>query len=166
MIYVHWLGRVISLRICMGDLYRCSVVLFFCDFSHWIYYDLGPGAPSWVSSDPVTCWHMSIPVCYISVPDVYMHNWYINMACSKGYVRDKRLTQIIDLIHKSCDAPVPYPTMHHSEQICVFWMVHCGMSQVHCGICETILLWLTHWSINNAIFEPMLTQIYVVMWHQ
>ena len=118
---VHWLGKVISLRIYMGDLYRCSVVLFLCDFSHWIYYDLGPDAPSWVSSDHVICWHMSIPVCYVYANIyiyIYMHKRYINMACSYGYVSDKGPTQIIDLINKSHNAPVPYPTMHHSGEKC------------------------------------------------
>ena len=35
----------------------------------------------------------------------------------------------VNLIHKSHNTPVPYPTMHHSEQKCVFlfWMVHYGI---------------------------------------
>ena len=32
------------------------------------------------------------------------------------------------MIHKSHNAPVPYPTIHHSEQMCtfLFWIMHCG----------------------------------------
>ena len=37
--------------------------------------------------------------------------------------------QQIDQFHKSHSSPVPYPTMHHSEQkyTFLFWMVHCGI---------------------------------------
>ena len=50
---------------------------------------------------------------------------------------------MFDLIHKSHNAPVPYPTMHHSEQKCVhFYSEWCiaGYAHVHCGICEIGLL--------------------------
>ena len=37
---------------------------------------------------------------------------------------------------QSHNAPVPYPTMCHSEQRCVHLCVLWDMRQVHCGICE------------------------------
>ena len=44
--------------------------------------------------------------------------------------------RIIDQSHKSQNAPVPYPTIHHSVQkMCtfLFWMVHCGyVNLVNC----------------------------------
>ena len=49
----------------------------------------------------------------------------------------------IDLSHKSHNAPVPYPIMHHFvTEMCMcthfcYKVVHCGM---HYGICETDLL--------------------------
>ena len=40
---------------------------------------------------------------------------------------------LIHQIHKSHYAPVPNPSMHHSEQKCALW----DMGQMHSGICET-----------------------------
>ena len=49
----------------------------------------------------------------------------------------------IDLIHKFHNAPVPYSTVHHSEQKCAHfsseWCI-VDTEQVHCGICEIFLL--------------------------
>ena len=47
---------------------------------------------------------------------------------------------VIDRFHKSHDASVPYPTIHHlGTEMCIF-LFQCGvlwhMEQVHCGICE------------------------------
>ena len=51
---------------------------------------------------------------------------------------------MIDLIHKSQNTPVPYPTMLHSEQKCAhFDGALWDMEQVHSGICAIGLL---HWS--------------------
>ena len=57
-------------------------------------------------------------------------------------------TFTIDLIHKSHNAPISQPTMHHSEQKCNVYMFVLNdalwvMEHVHCGICE-IGLWLYH----------------------
>ena len=52
---------------------------------------------------------------------------------------------IISQSYKSYKARVPYPTIHHfGTEICVFLFqsgVLWDMEQVHCGICETGLLW-------------------------
>ena len=60
----------------------------------------------------------------------------------------RRFCVIIDLIDKSHNAPLPYPTMHHSEQnvhISVLNGVFLwDMGQVHHGICEIGLLRF-HW---------------------
>ena len=34
---------------------------------------------------------------------------------------------LIDLIHKSHNAPIPYPTMYHFLFCIFFWMVRCGI---------------------------------------
>ena len=58
-----------------------------------------------------------------------------------------------ELIHKSHDAPVPYPTMHLSEQKCAYFCVLNGalwdMAQVNSGICE-IALELGRWIMMAA----------------
>ena len=50
----------------------------------------------------------------------------------------------IDQFHRSHNAPVPYPTIHHiGTEMCTF-LFHCGvlwdMGLVHCGISEADLL--------------------------
>ena len=42
--------------------------------------------------------------------------------------------QKIDQFHKSLNAPVPYPTRHHSEQKCTHL--------VHCGIWDRCIMWI------------------------
>ena len=67
---------------------------------------------------------------------------FINLSQSRGYflaARSNGNILTIHLIHKSHNASVPYPIMHHSEQkgahFCSEWgIVEYG--KVHCGICE------------------------------
>ena len=70
------------------------------------------------------------------------------------YERTQRPTT--DQFHKSHKAPVAYPTMRHSEQICAYFFSFLNgalwdMEQVHWGICEwrqfagkVTLPWLSH----------------------
>ena len=50
----------------------------------------------------------------------------------------------IDLIHKSHNAPVPHPTMHHFlTEMCIFLLQNGALWDIfviHCGICEMVLL--------------------------
>ena len=54
-----------------------------------------------------------------------------------------RTHQWKDQSHKSHNQPLPYHTMHHSEQKCVHfcseWCI-VGYGRVHCGICEWVQL--------------------------
>ena len=62
----------------------------------------------------------------------------------------------IDLIHKSHNAPVPYPKMHHSEQLCALWDKEHG------------LVWdwfIRHQAIISTISDPC-TCIHDVCWSQ
>ena len=51
---------------------------------------------------------------------------------------------LIDLLHKSHNAPVPYPTMHHFvTEMYTFLLQNgalCDIQLMHCGICEMDLL--------------------------
>ena len=61
---------------------------------------------------------------------------------------------LITLLHKSHNAPVPFPTMHHS----VTELYRCGQVSVtklwdicllHCGICEMGLLIVHFWLVRH-----------------
>ena len=91
------------------------------------------------------------------------HNWntreiLLSLLVVAREARDSLSWQpqpAIDLIHKSHNPPVPYPTMHHSVQkyrhvpISVLNGALWDMELMHCGICEivlfddtaTVLLW-------------------------
>ena len=62
----------------------------------------------------------------------------------------------IDIIHKSYNSPVPYPTMHHSEQKNVhIFVLNCALwdlGQVHDWICEIGLLNLSRLQWSNHAF--------------
>ena len=71
-----------------------------------------------------------IMVNFFSVYSFYLINF--TMYVSPFYVQPPTpllyFTCITDLIYKSHNAPVPYPTMHDSEQKYThFWMVHRGI---------------------------------------
>ena len=64
--------------------------------------------------------------------------WYSTAIWLGSLLADEKV-EGIDLIHKSHNAPVSYPTMHNSEQQCApFCFEGCivGYGAVHCGICE------------------------------
>ena len=89
------------------------------------------------------CWLSSVPPYRINRPQ------WVNMANHCLQSHSWKIYQS----HKSHTAPVPYPTMHNSEQKCVHfcseWCIvgygtdACwGMGQMHCGIYEIGLMWL------------------------
>ena len=57
----------------------------------------------------------------------------------------------VKFIHKSHNAPVPYPTMYHSEQKCMHFFSNGALwdiELVHCGICEFILF---QWNLRKLL---------------
>ena len=71
------------------------------------------------------------------------------MFVLKGPMGNKpALVWITDLLHKSHNAPVPHPTMHHfviEMCVCVHisvtkWCIFWDICLMHCGICEVCLL--------------------------
>ena len=57
----------------------------------------------------------------------------------------------IDMLHKSHNAPVPYPTMHHFEPEISYKMVHCGIFSY--ALWD---LWDGFISFTMAVFENSL----------
>ena len=67
----------------------------------------------------------------------------------------------VDLIHESHSAPVLYPTMHYAEQK---WHISdlngalWNMGQVHCAICDVVVLNIQEYVTKNA-------WMYDINWH-
>ena len=61
-------------------------------------------------------------------------------------VNELLLPESIDPFHKSHNAPVPYPTIHHFvAEMCTFLLQKGALWDIclmHCGICEMGLCWL------------------------
>ena len=103
---------------------------------------VGPGTASAQHQPPQGWSH------YRTIPSV-------DILCAKRYIIHKISGLLNDLIHKSQNAPVPYPTILHSEQKCVHfcseWSI-VDMKQEHSWICEIGILTLEqacHCSIGS-----------------
>ena len=78
-------------------------------------------------------------------------------------VPNHKKTQQSDLIHKSHNAPVPYPTVHHFvTEMCTFLLQNGTLWDIclmHCGICEMGLLQTMCNTWGSAVRQTKLIQV-------
>ena len=108
-------------------------------------------------------------ITQITFPKNDIYTLYKRIACCWGICLNKTIgwpymannrndytcCMAINLLHKSHNASVPYPTMLHSEQKFLFWMEHWDMEQEHSVICEIGLFQSTtqifKWAVRTSI---------------
>ena len=90
--------------------------------------------PEWVTMCLI---HMSFDANN-TITQTWIYNFYV-LGCSRSSRHYREEYWHFDLIHKSQNAHVPYPTMLHSEQKCAYFCSEWSIvwyGTVHSGICE------------------------------
>ena len=90
------------------------------------------------------------------------------VGCNEVHIYSYTLpsTKCLDQFHKSYNAPVPYPTMHHTELRCAYLYSECellDMGQVHCGI-QNVGIFLTerNRALGCLLWVPVLCKYCVL----